>query len=434
MMPKHSLRAPWGRRLTAMVAVSTLTVAACSDSDSGVGPSSIEVVEIVTLPNNQTLTNLVPGNTRQMLGVPTNSKGNFIDRDVTWQSTNTAAATIDANGLLTAIAGGSTWIKATAGGQTDSIQVGVRYPVGTINLTPATTTLRREGALQLTATTLDTQGATVTGRTVTWTSSDPAVATVSATGLVNVQASPIDGSTTTITATAANASDGGTVVTATRVITVNGDAVVATVTVTAGTGANAAGFRGNTGTNNSLTAVARSGLGNTIVTPITWSTNNAAVATVDAGTGVVTFVGGTGNVTVTGTAVGAGNNGANVSGSVAFEVATTLVSGAPVVGAMDAGTGINWAFNPVGNGFTGFTATTAGGSGDGDLYVIAPGVTNWTTTDAGGSNFVCRSWNSGNVESCTIGTAVAGWYRIRQYSWTPAGNVAGMNLTVTGTP
>lgn len=433
MMPKHSSRAPWGRRLTALVAVSTLTVAACSDSDSGVGPSAIEVVQIVTVPNNQTLANLTPGNTRQMLGVPTNSRGNFVDRPVSWSSSVPGVATIDAStGLLTAVAGGTTVITATAGGRSDTVSVRVRFPVGAVTLSPATTTLRREGTLQLVATTTDTQGATVTGRTIAWTSSNTAVATVSSSGLVTVLAAPTDGSTTTITATAANAQDGGNAVSATRTITVNGDAVVATVGVVAGTGANAVGFRGNTGTNNTLVATARSGLGNTLTVPITWSSSAPGIATVDAGTGVVTFAGDTGTVQIRATAVGAGNNGADITGFVTFNVAQTLVSGTGVVGAMGAGQGVNFAFNPVGEGFAGFTAVTAGGSGDGDLYVIAPGVTNWTTTDAGGSNFVCRSWNSGNGESCTIATAVPGWYRIRLHAWTPAGAVAGMNLTVTG--
>ena len=56
-------------------------------------------------------------------------------------------------------------------------------------------------------------------------------------------------------------------------------------------------------------------------------------------------------------------------------------------------------------GATGLSFTMSGGSGDGDLYVrfgAAP------TT----SNYDCRSWASGNTETCNISTAQAGTYYV----------------------
>ena len=424
-MPKHSLRAPWGRNVTALFAVSLLTLGACSDDgNGGVGPSTITAVQIVTLPNNQTLTNLTPGDRRKMLAVPVNELGNFIDRTVTLASSNTAVFTVS-NDTITAVAGGTAYLRATAGGKTDSIAIGVRFRVNTVTLAPANPTLRREASQQLTATLRDTQNAIVTGRPVTWSSSDPTNVSVSATGLVSIAAAAPDATTATITATATNAQDGGVAAVGTTIVTVNGDAVVSTVTVTGGSG-----FRGNVGTVN-LTGTARSGLGNTIVTPLTWSTNNAAIATVDA-SGVVTFAGGTGNLTITATATGAGAGGANVAGTTAFEVATTLINGVTVTAPdIAAGQGTNFAFSADRVGAASFVVNTSGGSGDADMYVIAPGVTNWTTTDGGGSNWVCRPWNSGNTEVCNIGAAAAGWYRIRLYAWSPAGAANGVNIVVT---
>jgi len=419
MMPKHSSRAPWGRRLTAMVAVSLLTLGACSDSDSGVGPSTIEVVEIVTLPNNQTLTNLVPGNTRQMLAAPTNSKGNFIDRPVTWSSTNSAAATVTDAGLVTAIAGGSTFIRATAGGKTDSIAVGVRYPVGTITIAPATVALAREGAQQLTATTLDTQGATVTGRAITWSSNNTAVATVSATGLVN--ASATNEGTAVITATAANATDGGTIVTGTRTVTVAGAPVVNSVLITGSTG----GFRGATGTVQ-LTGEARSGLNNPLPNTIDWTTNNPAVATVDA-TGLVTFVGGAGTVTVTGTATGGGAGGANVSSSVNFEAATVLAPGTITAPKIAETQWYDYAID--GTGLTSFRVQISGGTGDTDMYLYNPGVTNFSATQGGGSGWVCRPWAVGSNETCNVTSPLPGWYRVRMYAYGGDGTVTGLQVS-----
>jgi len=436
MMPKHSSRAPWGRRFTAMIAVSLLTLGACSDSDGGgVGPSSIETVGIVTLPNNQTLTNLVPGDRRKILGVPTNSKGNFIDKPVTLASSNPAVFTISNDTIIAQLGGGTAYLRATSGGKTDSVAIGVRFRVASIALTPVAPTLRREATQQIAAVVRDanplvTGGAIVTGRVVTWTSSNPAVATVSATGLVSATAAAVDGSTTTITATAPNTADGGVATVASVVVTVSGDAVVSSVLVTSAAGAdNAIGFRGNVGTVQ-LTGQPRSGLLNPLVAPLTWTTNAAAVATVDAN-GLVTFAGGTGPVTITATATGAGAGGANVAGTAAFTVATTLVSGVTATGAMPAGGGVDFAFSASRVGATSFTANTTGGTGDGDLYVFAPGVTNGTTSDGGGSNFLCRSWNSGNVETCVVGAPVPGWYRLRLHAWTPAGAVSGMQLTLT---
>lgn len=435
MMPKHSSRAPWGRRLTAMFAVSLLTLGACSDSDSGgVGPSKITAVQIVTLPNNQTTTNLTPGDRRRIFGVPVNEDGNFIDKAVIYASSNAAIFTISNDTIIAQVGGGTAYLLATAGGKTDSIAIGVRFRVATITLAPATVTLRREGTQQLTATAKDANpavvgGATVTGRTIAWTTSDAAVATVSATGLVSATAAAADASTATITATAANTADGGVATLSTRLVTISGDAVVSTVTITGGTGSNAIGFRGNVGTVQ-LTATARSGLGNVIVTPITWTTNAAPIGTVNS-TGLATFAGGSGSVTVTGTALGAGNAGANVGSGAAFEVAPTLVNGATQTSGMAGGAGVSYAFSADRVGAANFSVVSSGGTGDGDLYVIAPGVANWTTTDGGGSNFVCRSWNSGNGENCGPIVAVNGWYRVRTYAWTPAGAVAGMNITLT---
>ena len=57
-------------------------------------------------------------------------------------------------------------------------------PVATVALTPADDTVRVGETTQLTATTKDADGNTLSGRVVTWTSNNTAVATVSSTGLV----------------------------------------------------------------------------------------------------------------------------------------------------------------------------------------------------------------------------------------------------------
>jgi uncharacterized protein YjdB len=433
MMPKHSLRAPWARLLTALAAVSLLTVSACSsDSGGGIGGSNVVKVEIVTLPNLQALSNLIPATTRQFLGVPTNSSDNWVDKPVTWATSNAAVVTISVDGLATAVAGGTAYIRATSGGKTDSIAFAVRFPVGSITLAPATITLAREGAQQITATTIDTQLATVTGRTVTWVSSNPSVATVSATGLVQASAVTADGTTTTITATAANALDAGTVITATRLVTVTGDPVVNNVLLTGTTG-----FRGNLGTLQ-LTAVARSGLNNVIPSGvITWSTSNASVATVD-GTGLITFAGGTDTLTITAAAVGQGSGGSSPESVAAYRIVTQLVNGDSVnVPTISAGGFIDYTASGNLGPFNvrTFSGGAIGTNGDSDMYVFLPGAVGVVANNAGGvsgapNGFICRPWNVGSNEVCDIASVVNGWYRIRFFAYNEFGEpaVSGMRV------
>src|SRR5687767_11831634 len=56
-------------------------------------------------------------------------------------------------------------------------------PVASVTVTPATTTLEVGRTVQLTATPRDSTGTTLTGRAITWTSSNPIVAAISSTGL-----------------------------------------------------------------------------------------------------------------------------------------------------------------------------------------------------------------------------------------------------------
>lgn len=119
-------------------------------------------------------------------------------------------------------------------------------PVATVSVEPGTVTLVPEQTSQLAATAKDQAGGVLTGRTIAWSSSAPAVASVSTTGLVTALAA----GTTTITATSEGKSGtaevtvvdggvvgpgGGTVVAADGkvTITVPAGAVTSPVTVTA---------------------------------------------------------------------------------------------------------------------------------------------------------------------------------------------------------
>jgi alpha-tubulin suppressor-like RCC1 family protein len=79
----------------------------------------------------------------------------------------------------------------------DDAGLGTVKPVASITVTPPTPTVALGGTAQLQATAKDADGAALTDRSMTWSSSDNAVATVSATGMVTGVAA----GTSTITAT-----------------------------------------------------------------------------------------------------------------------------------------------------------------------------------------------------------------------------------------
>ncbi len=207
------------------------------------------------------------------------------DKSVSWSTGNANVATVDGNGLVTAVGVGTATITCTnSAGLTATIDITVeRTPVSSITLNRETAALRVSGTIQLSATVLPE---TATDKTVTWSSSDDAVATVSGDGLVTATAI----GEALITATAAD----GSGVTATCRVTV-GATPAEGVSITAD---------GETTLKVGGTAQLRA-----TVTPdaatdksVSWSTGNANVATVD-GNGLVTAVGvGTATITCTNSA------------------------------------------------------------------------------------------------------------------------------------
>jgi hypothetical protein len=107
-------------------------------------------------------------------------------RAVVWSTSAAAVATV-ANGVVTAVSPGSAVISATSEGQVGSATITVTTPppapVASVVITPATATVQVGGTTTLTAEARAASNAVLTGRTITWSSSAPSVATV-ASGVV----------------------------------------------------------------------------------------------------------------------------------------------------------------------------------------------------------------------------------------------------------
>jgi uncharacterized protein YjdB len=226
-------------------------------------------------------------------------------RSITWASSNAAFATITDGGLITGVAPGSVTISATSEGRTGTVTLTViPAPVNSVVLSLASPQIFIGRTTQSSVVLRDERNAILTGRTVSYASSNPAVASVDGAGVITGAAS----GTAVITAT----SEGKSATAEVRVTA----APVSNVTVTLG---QSTVFQGATTT---ATAVLRDDLGATLSgREITWSSSNPQVATVSNGTIVAVSVG-----TSTITATSEGRSGSAVLTVVPVPVATVQLA------------------------------------------------------------------------------------------------------------
>lgn len=167
-------------------------------SDDSAEPSPV-VIDVVSVQLDRFELDMLEGESVQLY--PTVNPDNATDKTVTWSSSDESVATVSADGLVQAIAEGTAVITATAGGKSATCPVTVSKPapvivdVTEVQLSSSELTLIEGESAQLTATVLPDNA---TDKTVTWTSSDEAIATVSADGIVKAIAE----GTAVITATA----------------------------------------------------------------------------------------------------------------------------------------------------------------------------------------------------------------------------------------
>ena len=102
---------------------------------------------------------------------------------VTWVSTSTGVATVDAAGLVTSVGNGTATITASAGAASGSATVTVAQVVKGIEVLPAPGKVSEDDTLRLTAEAWDANGHTVPGHEFAWSSGDTAIATVDESGL-----------------------------------------------------------------------------------------------------------------------------------------------------------------------------------------------------------------------------------------------------------
>lgn len=137
---------------------------------------------------------------------------------VSWSSSDTNIATVDANGMVTARGVGTVLITAAAaccGG--DQVTVVVSQKVAAVAVDPASTSVKKGSVVRLAATARDARGYTVSNTSFSWSSSNPAVATVDNSGNVTALddgsvsiTAHASGHSATASVTVPQESDGGT--------------------------------------------------------------------------------------------------------------------------------------------------------------------------------------------------------------------------------
>lgn len=235
---------------------------------------------------------------------------NAADTSVTWLSSDVSVASADSVGSVMALAEGSVTITATAN---DGSGVSASHVLTTTAAPVLVTSITLSGASNVevsgtTSISADIQPSSATNNSVTWSSSNTAVATVSSNGTV----SGVGAGSTTITASA-NDSSG---VTGSHPITVTSAVVlVSSVSLSGASSVDVAATISLTATVLPETATDSS---------LTWSSSDTAIATVSA-SGAVTGVS-AGTAVVTATA----NDSSSTVGSKSITVnsasTTTLVS------------------------------------------------------------------------------------------------------------
>ncbi|BAH37248.1 MAG TPA: hypothetical protein DGD08_00480 [Gemmatimonas aurantiaca] len=267
------------------VAAGSAEIAATSEGKTATAQITVTPVPVASISITPTSDTLVAGDTASLRATVRDAQNNVLTgRVVNFTSSATNIATVSATGLVTAVAAGTARITAASEGRTveATILVTARVvPVAMVTVAPVIDTILVGDSVVFTATARDSQNNVLTGRTFTWASSTGTIATISNSGLVR----GIAAGTATITATSEGKTGTATVLVQPRVAPVAITIDVALDTIEAYE-------------QRALVATVRDAQNRPILgLPVTWTSSNTAVATVDS-TGRLTGVD-RGTVTIT---------------------------------------------------------------------------------------------------------------------------------------
>ena len=318
------------------------------------------------------------------------AQGNTLSRAVSWSSLDTGVAKVSASGVVTAYAGGTVAIMARSEDVSGYASLTVTTPsptaVASVTLDAPTWSLNVGQQVPTSVTLKDAAGNLLTGRTITYSTGNSSVLTVSSSGVLTGVGSGM---------TEVRATSGG--VTDDAVFTVAGTTgAIASITVTP------ASATLSVGQTSQETAVAKDAQGSVIDgTSFTWTTSNPAAAIVSSA-GTVSAVG-AGTATIRAAAGG-------VTGSMSVSVTSTVATVASVAVTLS-NTNIQ----------VGGTAQASAVAKDASGNVLPGTVFTWKSS----STSVAAVSTSGLVNGVSTGTA--------QITASVAGVAGSANVSVSGT-
>ena len=234
-----------------------------------------QTIEVSGISLNKTSLSLVTGGTETLSATVTPS--NATNKTITWSSSNTSVATVS-NGKVTAVGAGTATITAKAGSKSATCSITIKNPVvevSGISLNSVSISLVPGETETLTATVTPSNA---TNKTVTWSSSNTGVATVS-----NGKVTAVAIGTATITAKAGSKS-----------VTCSVTVYNPTVNVT-GIALNKTSLSMTTGDTDTLSATVSPA--NATNKSVSWSSSDSAVATIDANGKITAVAAGTAMIT-----------------------------------------------------------------------------------------------------------------------------------------
>jgi uncharacterized protein YjdB len=291
------------------IAQGSATISATSEGRTGAATVNVSprpVSAVIVSPNQVSVT---VGQATQLNVSITDSQGQILTgRPVAFTSSNAQVASVSSSGVVTGVSTGTATITATSEGRTGTTDVTVTpQPVASVSVTPSPASVTVGNGIQLTATPRNAAGQPLTGRTVSWRSGAPGLASVSTTGFVTGLAP----GTAVIIATVDGIAGSGTIGV--------GPVPVAAVQVTP------AAASVDVGLAIPLSVTALDASGNILSgRVVSWSSSAPSIATVAAG-GVVTGVA-AGTTTITATVEGKTGNSTVTVNATAASVASVEVS------------------------------------------------------------------------------------------------------------
>jgi trimeric autotransporter adhesin len=168
------------------IAPGNATITASAEGKSAVAVVAVTVPPVASVTVALNAQTLNPGQNTQAVATVRDAQGATLSgRVVIWASSNEAVASVSSTGQVTAISTGTSTISATSEGRSgSSVLTVLQVPVASVSLNLTSTTMRVGEVQAASAIVRDANGNTLTGRTVTYSGSNPTVASVSSAGVI----------------------------------------------------------------------------------------------------------------------------------------------------------------------------------------------------------------------------------------------------------